>query len=393
MTTAYFDCFSGVSGDMLLGALIDAGADLASIQGQLAALHIDGCSLQAERINKQGLAATRVTVPGETQQGSHHRSFETIRGIIEESPLSAAVQQRAVAVFRRLAEAEAKVHDCPVERVHFHEVGAVDALTDIIGAAIALENLGVQRVVCSPIATGSGTVTCAHGILPVPAPATAELLKGVPLAACDEVGELATPTGVAFLTTVADSYGPPPAMTIERVGYGAGRREGRSRPNVLRVMLGTGHGDSHTDLVTVLEANIDDATPEVVGYCTERLLEAGALDVYCVPIYMKKSRPAVLLAVLAEPHRVAELEEILFTETTTLGIRRHDVHRSTLARSTVRVETPFGPVRVKVSRRGGQIMTAAPEYDDCREAARQHGVALRAVMEAAAGAWRAQADQ
>lgn len=392
MTIAYFDCFSGASGDMILGALLDAGADPAAIQQQLAALGIEGCSVQADKIKKQGLAATQVTVPGDTGQASPHRSFGTIRGIIEKARLSERVKQQAIAVFRRLAEAEAKVHDCAPEQVHFHEVGAVDALADIVGTAIALENLAVVRVVCSPLPTGSGTVTCAHGILPVPAPATAELLKGVPLAASDEVTELTTPTGAAILTTVADSFGPLPAMTIERTGYGAGRREGKSRPNVLRVILGKPVTAPEVDVITVLEANLDDATPEVVGYCTERLLEAGALDVYCVPIYMKKSRPAVLLTVLAEPHGVAQLEGILFAETTTLGVRRHEVRRSKLSRATVRVETPFGPVAVKVARRDEQVVTVAGEYDDCRAAARKHGVALRVVMEAAANAWRAQAD-
>lgn len=303
MTIAYFDCFSGASGDMILGALIDAGADLAAIRRQLAGLGIEGCSVQSSRITKQSLAATQVTVPGDTGDSLPHRSFGTIRGIIENARLSARVKEQAVAVFRRLAEAEARVHDCPVEQVHFHEVGAVDALADIIGTAIALEDLAVERTVCSPVPTGSGTVTCAHGVLPVPAPATAELLKGVPLALCDEVGELTTPTGAAILTTVADSFGPLPAMTIGSIGYGAGRREGRSRPNVLRVILGEPVTTSPADGITVLEANIDDATPEVVGYCTERLLEAGALDVYCVPIYMKKYAPGVLLTVLAETAR------------------------------------------------------------------------------------------
>ena len=357
------------------------------LREQVGKLGLAGCSVEAERIVKQGLAATQVTVVDGEGDAAPHRSLGTIRGIIEAAGLSEPVTRRSVAAFTRLAEAEAGVHKCAVEKVHFHEVGAVDAIVDIVGAMAALDDLGVGRVVCSPIPTGSGTVTCAHGVLPVPAPATVELLRGVPLAECDEVGELITPTGAAVLTTVADSFGRLPAMAIDRVGYGAGRREGQHRPNLLRVILGEAVADSEGDEIVVLEANIDDASPEVLGYAIERLMEAGALDAYAVPIYMKKSRPATLLTVLAEPGAVAELEAVLFAETTTFGVRRHTAQRSKLLREVVTVETPYGAIGVKVGRRGGEVVTAAAEYEDCRSAAQRHGVALRVVMDAAGRAW------
>jgi len=393
MTTAYFDCFSGASGDMILGALLDVGADLEALRRNLAGLSIEGCTLAAEKVTKQGLAATQVTVAGPAGGDAPHRSFGTIRQIIENADLSQRVKGQAVAVFQRLAEAEATVHRCPVEKVHFHEVGAVDAIADIVGAVAALEGLGVERVICSPIPTGSGTVTCAHGVLPVPAPATADLLRGVPLAECDELGELITPTGAALLTTLAESFGPLPAMTIERIGYGAGRRQGRARPNVLRVLLGKPAAGGDADEIAVLEANLDDVSPEVVGHCLERLLAAGALDAYVVPIYMKKSRPAMLLTVLAETSGVAELEALVFAETTTLGIRRQTARRSKLSRRIDRVDTRFGPIRVKVGQRGSEVITIAPEYDDCDQATRRHHVALRVVMDEARRVWHDQSGE
>ncbi len=388
MSVAYFDCFSGAAGDMILGALIDAGAELDTVQGQLDRLEVDGCAVGAEKVTKGGLAGTQITVAGESGAGAPHRSLSDVREIIEGGSLSEPVTQRSLAIFGRLAEAEAAVHNCTVDKIHFHEVGAVDAIADIVGVSVALDALGVDRVVCSPIPVGSGTVTCAHGVLPIPAPATAKLLEGVPLADCEEVGELTTPTGAAILTTVAESFGPLPAMTIERVGYGAGRREGRHRPNLLRAILGSPVGGAEADEILILEANIDDASPEVVAYSIERLLDAGALDAYCTPIYMKKSRLGMLVTVLASPDRVTDIEQVLFAETTTLGVRRHGARRSKLAREIVQVETSFGPIGVKVGLRGGEVVTAAPEFEDCRAAARREDVALRVVMEAARAAWR-----
>ena len=391
---AYFDCFSGASGDMFLAALLHAGADLGQLRQELGTLGVP-FELTAEMVNKQGFAAIQVRVADRSDAPAHHRSLSTIEALIGRASLAPRAKERALTAFRRLGQAEAKVHNCPVDRVHFHEVGAVDAIVDIVGTMLALEQLGVQRVICAPVPTGSGTVRCAHGDLPIPAPATAELLRGVPLAHCDEVGELTTPTGAAIITALAESYGALPEMTLAAIGYGAGQRDGQNRPNVLRVLLGlaasgTASGTAspgETDQVVELTTQLDDASGQVIGYCQQRLLNAGALDVYCVPITMKKSRPGVLLTVLARPEDVIQCEAILFTETPTLGIRRQWLQRSKLSRRIEQVETPFGPVRIKVAFDRGQVLTATPEYDDCQAAAERCQVALRTVIEAAKEVW------
>lgn len=393
MNLAYFDCFSGASGDMILGALIDAGADLNALQQQVSALGIDGCELSAEKIVKQGIGATQVTVHDRAGDRQAHRHLRDVQKIIEAAPLTQGVKQKALSVFQRLAQAEASVHGTSIEKVHFHEVGAVDAIADICGAMIALESLNVDRVLCSAIPTGSGTVTCDHGILPVPAPATANLLIGVPLADCDEIGELTTPTGAAILTTLAESFGPAPAMTIRAIGYGAGTRDNAHRPNVLRVLLGQvadPPSQADRDQITVLETNLDDATPQVLGHCIEVLMAAGALDAYCTPIYMKKSRPGVLLTALARPRQADELERLIFAETPTLGIRRHTARRTLARRRIDRVETRFGPIGVKVGQVDQAAPTVSPEYQDCRAAADQHQVPLRQVQDEAVRAWWSQ---
>jgi len=306
--------------------------------------------------------------------------------------LPEGAKRRARAIFERLAAAEAAVHGVPVEQVHFHEVGAVDAIVDVVGASLALELLKIDEVHCSPVVVGSGTVTCAHGVLPIPAPATAELLKGVPILAGDEAAEMTTPTGAAVLTTVARSFGPLPELAVEAIGYGAGTREGLHRPNVLRVLIGTGKSgspaavDVERDQVTVLETQIDDSTGQVVGHCMERLLEAGALDVFAVPIHMKKSRPGLLLTVLCTPDQETEMERLLFAETSTLGVRRQCVSRIKLRRHHAAVDTPFGSLGVKVAE-GFGTRRASPELEDCRRAAEKHGVPLRIVLEAAQSAW------
>ena len=387
MSQAYFDCFSGAGGDMIVAALIDAGADPDALRRGLASLGVSGYDLGIESVRKQGFAATRFRVSLTDQGNQPHRHLKHIVEILDGSSLPATVIDRAKRIFTRLAEAEAAVHGSTVDRVHFHEVGAVDAIVDVVGAVLALDLLGVERIVCSPLPTGSGTVTCDHGVMPVPAPATAELLKGVPIAPCEEVGELLTPTAAAVLTTLASEFGPLPAMTIERIGYGAGARDGKHRPNVLRVLTGMPTEAPATDEVTILETNVDDATPEILGHCMERLLEEGALDVYAVPIQMKKSRSGVLLCVLCEHEKAADLERLLFAETTTFGIRRHRATRAKLERRHETVPTRFGEIRMKVGE-GSGIETASPEYEDCRSAARRHGVALREVMAAAQAGWQ-----
>ncbi len=387
MKLAYFDCFSGAAGDMILAALIDAGLPADELRDTLNALPIDGYDLTIERVTKQGFAATRFDVVLTDTKPQPHRHLSDIEKIIRASSLSDAVQDRALSVFNRLAKAEAEVHGTDIQKVHFHEVGAVDAIIDIVGASFAVERLGIERIVCSPLPTGSGTVRCQHGVMPVPAPATALLIKNVPIAATDETGELLTPTGAAILTEFAETFGSMPAMSITAIGTGTGTREGQTRPNILRVLLGESAESAESDRITVMEANIDDATPEILGHTMERLLNAGALDAYCVPIHMKKSRPGLLLTVLADAQRVPELERIVFEETTTFGVRRHETDRSKLARRTERVETPYGAVRVKIGTLGGRVLTVAPEYDDCRDAAVRHNVPLREVMSAATVAW------
>jgi hypothetical protein len=373
---------------MVLAAMLDAGLQIDALREQLATLPVGGFSLRAEKINKQGFAATRFEVLLEAGQNQPHRHLGQIRQLIDQSGLADAVKQRAIAMFARLAEAEAEVHGTSAEQVHFHEVGAVDAIVDVVGAAVGVQLLGIERVVCSPIPTGSGVVRCEHGVMPVPAPATARLLCGVPLAECDEPGELTTPTGAAILTSLAESFGPLPAMVVERVGVGAGTRDGRTRANVMRIFVGRTETQDQQDEVVLLEANLDDQDAQGIGYAFERLLEAGALDVYATAVVMKKNRPGTKLSVIAPAERVAELEQVLFAETTTFGVRRWTCRRSKLRRSHEPVQTRFGTIRVKLGWRGAELVTASPEYEDCRAAARSCGVALRTVMAAAMHAWQ-----
>ena len=388
MSIAYFDCFSGAGGDMIVAALIDAGADVEALRTGLSSLKVGGYQLSIERVTRQGIAATRFHVELEPAAHQPHRHLRHILDILKASDLPEGVQSKACRIFERLAEAEAAVHGTTVETVHFHEVGAVDAIVDVVGAVLALDLLRADRVICSPIPTGSGTVTCDHGVLPIPAPATARLLQGVPIAACNEVGELTTPTAAAVLTTLASGFGPIPEMTLTAVGYGAGAREGGGRPNVLRVLLGQAAGDqSDVDQIVMLETNLDDASPEMIGYCTERLFNEGALDVYAVPIQMKKGRPGVVLTVLCGVTKASAMERVLFVETTTFGVRRRTVERTKLRRRLETVTTRFGDIRMKIGEREG-VVTASPEYEDCKAAAVKHGVALREVIAAANAAWR-----
>ena len=388
----YFDCFSGAAGDMILAAMIHAGCPLDALRDTIARLNLPGVSIRAEPVTRGGLAAMHVEVDVDHAAHPHHRHLSEIARLIVAAGLPGSIADRAIATFQRLAQAEAAVHGIPIERVHFHEVGAADALVDIVGACAGIEFLGIERVVCSPIPTGSGAVRCEHGVLPVPAPATANLLKGVPLAACDEEGELTTPTGAAILTTLAESYGPVPPMRLEAIGYGAGTRENRTRPNVLRLLLGQVElgVSAERDFVAVLEAQVDDSTGQVVAYACERLLTVGALDAYTVPIIMKKGRPGQLMTVLCRPDDVAAMERVLFEETTTLGVRRHDAVRTKLPRETVEVATRFGPIRLKLARPGEPGVQAWPEYEDCAAAARARGVPLREVQHEALRVWAEQ---
>jgi uncharacterized protein (TIGR00299 family) protein len=383
---AHFDCYSGISGDMTLGALIDAGVDAAAVRAGIESLGLP-IGLEIEKVRKGGFAATQVRV--EAPEEDTHRFLPDVEAILARGKLTEWQRGLALRIFRRLAEAEAAVHGLPVERVHFHEVGALDSVADIAGSAIGLDLLGVDRFTAGPVATGSGMVKCAHGLMPVPAPATAQLLRGVPLRSSNVRSELTTPTGAAILTAVVEEWVEQPAMTVERIGHGAGRRELIEQPNLLRLFVGTVANPAERDRVWVLETNLDDLPAEVVGYCYERLLAGGALDVYSTPVFMKKNRPGVLLSVLAPEAAIPEIEDILFRETTTFGVRRYPVSRSKLQRQPCTVETIWGPVQGKLGWREGRPPVFSPEYEDCARLAREHGIALRAVYAEAERAYHA----
>jgi hypothetical protein len=471
MKIIYIDTFCGAAGDMLLGALLDAGLPEAALRETLTRLPVDGYRLEIRREMRMGLAATRADVrlvdehhpeyehdhshgdhgagepshegghaghahdhphphphgdpheeahpcgPHESSHDSHHdeshheegehhaaeghhhhargRHLPEILEIIAGANLPGRAAEWASAVFRRLAEAEAKVHGTTPDQIHFHEVGAVDAIVDIVGVCSGLALLGHPRVIASPLPMGSGFVKCAHGRLPVPAPAVVELTRGIPVAASEEPGELTTPTGAALLVTLAERFGPMPAMVPEAIGYGAGTRQGKTAPNVVRVILGSepvGAAEAgEADSVWVLEANLDDVSGETLGATTRVLLDAGALDVWLVPVTMKKGRPGVILGCLTDDARRAALEDVIFRQTTTFGVRRTRADRTKLQRRHVEVTTGFGPIRIKVGSRAGQIMTALPEYEDCLRLAEERGVAFREVYDAARAAYEARA--
>jgi uncharacterized protein (TIGR00299 family) protein len=367
---------------MTLGALLDLGVDENAVRSAIDSLGLP-IRLEVNKIRKGGFAATEVRV--EAPEEDTHRHLPDVEEILGRGSLSARQRELALRIFRRLAEAEAAAHGMPLEKVHFHEVGALDSIADIAGAAVALDLLGAERVTSRAVPTGSGMVKCAHGLMPIPAPGTAALLKGVPMAASPIKAELTTPTGAAILTTVVQQWLETPAMTIERIGHGAGRREFLEQPNLLRLFLGVSAdapNPEERDTVLMLETNLDDVPAEVVGYCFESLFAAGALDVFTTPVQMKKNRPGVLLSVLAPEAAVAALEAILFRETATLGVRRYPVQRSKLRREAVTVQTPWGPVKGKRGWREGGPEVFSPEYEDCARVARQHGVPLREVYAA-----------
>lgn len=384
MKAAYFDCFSGISGDMTLGALVDAGCPLEVLRGKLRDLRVPGWEIVGEKVWKNGMAATHVRV--KTEDTQTHRSLTTICGILEQSGLESAVKERATAIFTKLGEAEAAVHDVPIEKIHFHEVGAVDAIVDIVGACIGFAELGIEAFSCSPLNVGGGTAKMAHGVLPVPAPATARLLMGKPTYSNGLQKELVTPTGAAIVATVCESFGPQPAMKVSAIGYGAGTTDLETQPNVLRIMVGEVAAkavDGHGGTIRVLEANLDDMNPQIFGYLLEKALGAGALDVFATPIHMKKSRPGTLVSILCKPEDESKFREMLFAETTTLGVRSQLVERYALPREHVTVTTRFGDVRVKVARVDGRVRHASPEFEDCRKLAEDRNVPLQEVMEQA----------
>jgi pyridinium-3,5-bisthiocarboxylic acid mononucleotide nickel chelatase len=452
MRIAYLECFSGMSGDMFLGALVDAGVPAKLLEGTVAALDL-GARLEISRVVRSGISATKVDVyvdgekdlpreeywekqsepehqhlhdhvdehsqerhehshshTGEVSRADagapaphgHDRSHEhsygrglnEIRRIITVAAISQTAKTTAIAIFEALGAAEAKIHDSPVEKIHFHEVGAADAMVDIVCAATGAEALAVDEIVCSPLNVGGGMVKCAHGTFPVPAPATVELLKDAPVYSSGVQAELVTPTGAAIVKTLARRFAGFPKMKIEKSGYGAGSRDFPGHPNVVRLTIGETPANglaakTASETITVLDANLDDLNPQVFGYVMDRLLQEGALDAFGMPVQMKKSRPGMLLTVLCKPEDASQLTQLIFTETTTLGVRRREEVRQTLARRWQSVLTPWGDVRIKIASMNGTVTNYAPEYEDCRRIAAEHHVPLKQVMGAAVEAYLA----
>ena len=392
---------------MTLGALVDAGVEIDALNEAVGSLGLPGCRLVASQVRKNGFRATQVTVEYEAEHV--HRHLSDILAMIDAGRLTQRQKELASNIFRRLAEAEAKAHGCDIEKVHFHEVGAADSIADIVGAAVGCDLLDVERIVASPVPTGTGTIRIAHGLLSVPAPATAELLRGIPLARSSVEAELTTPTGAAILATLVDEFGPLPAMTVERIGCGAGQRDIEEQPNILRLFVGQtaeppacsetdqdGHdGQDGAECCWMLETNLDDISGELIAYCAERLRVAGALDVFTTAVTMKKNRPGVVLSVLCRESDLESLETIIFDETTTLGLRRWPVSRRVLRRRPHEVETAWGPVIGKIAWPGSEQDSGlagesdetrprfSPEFESCRQVAQRHGVPLRRVYEAA----------
>src|SRR6266852_593157 len=416
MRIAYLDCFSGISGDMFLGALVDAGVSPKLLENTVTALNI-GARLEISRVERGGIAATKVDVyangekdlprevfweqeeahshphvqeHGDSHEHHHHgygRNLADIRKIIEKATIGNTAKATAIRIFDALGEAEAEIHNTSIEQVHFHEVGSVDAMVDIVCAAVGAESLAVEEWVCSPLNVGGGTVKCAHGTLPVPAPATLKLLQDAPVYSSGPQVELVTPTGAAIVRTLSRRFASFPAMKIQKSGYGAGTREFPEHPNLLRITIGeaepTSRANTSNDTIAVLEANLDDLSPQVLAYAMELLLAEGALDVFSVPVQMKKSRPGALLTVLAKLEDANRLTNTIFAETTTLGVRRRQEQRQTLSRRWETVDTTWGPVRIKIANMNGSFSNYAPEYEDCRTLAEAQHVPLRTVMQEA----------
>jgi len=390
----YFDCFSGISGDMALGAMLDAGLPLGDLKGALGSLAVSGFDVSAVPVLRAGVSATRFTVHehggAQHDHGHHtHRHLSAIFELIDKSALSTAGRDRAKAMFQRLAEVEAGIHQMPVEKVHLHEVGALDSIIDIVGIVFALEWAGADRVVCSPLNVGGGMVQSAHGLFPVPAPATVKLLGDAPVYAGAVQKELVTPTGALIVTSYAESFGPVPAMSIEHVGYGAGERDDPTTPNVLRVLIGRAATEAKSERVTVVECEIDDMNPQIFGVVMDQLYAAGALEVFYVPVQMKKNRPGTLLTVITAPERLGQISDIIFRETTTIGLRHSEVARECLDREIVTVETSLGAVRFKVARRDGRVLNAVPEFEDCAKLAAAKNLSVKEVQALAVSAYRA----
>lgn len=379
MRTAYFDCFSGISGDMLIGSLLDAGLDFKELERELGKLGLQHVELSARSVTRHGIAATKFDVVDQGKQAYRHLS--DLNRIVDEAPLSEPIKDRSKTIFSSIAAAEAKCHGVPVERVHFHEIGAVDTIIDVVGSLVGLEQLGIGQIVSSSLNVGSGTVEFSHGVFPVPAPATTELLRDIPIYATNSRAELVTPTGAAIITMISDRFGEMPELTVKDVGYGAGSRD-LAHPNVLRILVGEAAGEAELehDIVTVIDTTIDDMNPQLYEHVVSTLLDSGALEAYLTPIIMKKSRPAIKLTVLCGEEKRSQMSRIIFEHTTSIGLRHRAESRKKLSREIVSVETKFGDVHVKVASLGDEILNAQPEYEECLAIARQMRVPIKTVL-------------
>jgi len=379
MRTAYFDCFSGISGDMTLGALIDAGLSIKELKSHLSKLPIDNYDITAKKVKKNGISATKVDVIVKGRQ--KERRLSDIRKIINNSSLDKTIKEKASSVFERLARAEARVHKTITNAVHFHEVGAVDAIIDIVGAVIGLHLLGIENICASSINTGTGFIRSAHGILPVPGPAAAELLKGIPVYSTDTKMELTTPTGAAIISTLSKDFGPMPRIDIKAIGYGAGTFNSPDMPNLLRIFVGEMKNPAKEENTILLETNIDDMNPQLYEYVMEKLFASGALDVYLTPIIMKKGRPATMLSVLSNRDDIKVLSDIIFRETTSIGLRVQEIGRIKVEREIKEIKTKYGKIRVKIAFDDKEMLGINPEYEDCKRIAVKKGIPLKKVME------------
>ena len=378
MKIAYLDCFSGISGDMMIGALIDAGFPIEELKRALQSLPIEGYTLDVTREERNYLFGTRFKV--NVSRNPHpHRRFSDIKALIRTGNISPSVREKSISIFESIAVEEGKIHGCPAEEVHFHEVGAVDSVVDIVGSVLGMEYLGIAAACASSLPLGSGFVDTSHGRIPLPAPATVALLKGIPVHDSGLKEELVTPTGAALVRGLAHSFGSLPAMVIEKVGYGVGSRNLADRPNLLRILIGQEQGPANEETVLILESNLDDTNPEWLGFLMERLFEAGALDVVFSPGYMKKNRPAVLVQIVAKPHHKDQLMDLLFSESTTLGVRFHYTQRRILERSSAEVDSPWGTMKVKKVFRPDGSSQLLPEFEECRRIAKDRGLPLKEI--------------
>ena len=389
MKIAYLDCFAGASGDMLLGALMDSGLSVDLLKNELAKLQLTHYDLQLKKVVKKGISGSQaLVIIDQEHHHHHHRHLSNIVEIIENSDLSSSVKAASIQIFNRLAEAEAKVHQTTVEKIHFHEVGAMDSIIDVVGTVAGLELLGIDKLYCSPLHVGAGFIKCAHGTLPVPAPATAELIRNLPIYSTGVEGELLTPTGAAILATLSSGFGPMPAMSVDTWGYGAGSSE-PAIPNLLRMAIGQTPNDLdgyEMEQAAVIETNIDDMTPQIYDYLIENLLEQGVMDIFLTHAQMKKNRPGTLLTVVCKPEMIAQVSDFLMHETTTIGLRWRIDNRIKAKRMIKEVSTPYGKVSIKVAAKGDQITNMAPEYEDCKRLASEKKVPLKEVIAAAKSA-------